>query len=213
MGISENLHWFGQSSFRLDGSKTIYFDPYQLGNNPKKASIILITHEHFDHCSLKDIKLINTNETVIITNIAAAVKLQNEKIISKAVKSLSPGDEVEISGVKIEAVASYNIDKQFHTKESKKLGFIIEVDGIKIYHAGDTDLIPEMKEIECDIALLPAGGTYTMTVDEAAKAALIMKPRLAIPMHFVDIETSSEDKKRFTDLLKGKIEVEILEEE
>jgi L-ascorbate metabolism protein UlaG (beta-lactamase superfamily) len=211
--MADNLYWLGHASFRLDGSKRIYFDPYQLPQNSPRADIICITHEHFDHCSLDDIALITTMDTVIISDKAAARKLQNAKVLCREVRFLSPGDNIEIGNIKISAVASYNTNKQFHTKDSHKLGFIVTIDGVKIYHAGDTDLIPEMKNYFCDIALLPVGGTYTMTPDEAAQAALIIKPKLVIPMHYGSVVGSDTDAKRLQDLLKGKIEVKIFKKE
>ncbi len=206
----DNLHWLGHSTFRLDGLKIIYFDPYQLPKDSKKADIIFITHEHFDHYSLGDVKLISSKETVIVTNNAVSMQLENAKVTYKEIRALSIGDSIEISGIKINAVASYNTNKQFHTKNSGKLGFIVTVDGIKIYHAGDTDMIPEMKNYFCDIALLPVGGTYVMNADEAARAALLMKPKVVIPMHYEDVAGSDSDAQRLAGLLKGRIEVKIL---
>ena len=110
-------------------------------------------------------------------------------------------------------MASYNIGKEFHTQDSRKLGFIVTIDGITIYHAGDTDNIPEMKDYRCDIALLPVSGTYVMTAEEAAEAALAIKPKIAVPMHYGDIVGSLADAQRFQELLKGKIEVKILKQE
>lgn len=225
--MSKNLHWLGHSSFRFDGSKIIYFDPWKLPKNSKKADLIFISHEHFDHFSPEDVSAISSSETVIITDKAVSqwfgfqnsqshrsVRGQLEgKINSKEVKCLSPGETVEISGVKIQAVASYNIGKEFHTKDSRKLGFIVAIDGITIYHAGDTDNIPEMKNYRCDLALLPVSGTYVMTAEEAAEAALAIKPKIAVPMHYADIVGSPADAEHFKGLLKGKIEVRMLTQE
>ena len=204
-----SLFWSGHSSFRLDASKRIYFDPCQLSANPPGADIICVTHEHFDHCSLEDLELITTRDTVILSDNASSVKMRNIKSACKEARVLSAGDNIEIGNVKVSAVSSYNIGKPFHTRESGKLGFIVLVDGIKFYHSGDTDLIPEMESYLCDIALLPVGGTYTMTADEAAQAALIIKPKLAIPMHY----DSASDADRFQSLLKGEVEVKILRKE
>jgi len=209
----ENLHWLGHASFRWDGAKVVYFDPWKISQDSKKADLIFITHEHFDHYSLNDIKLISTKDTVIVTDETVSKKLQGAKVICKEIKSLLPGDNIEISGIEISAVASYNIDKQFHIKNSHKLGFIVTVDGVKIYHAGDTDTIPEMKNYLCDIALLPISGTYVMTADEAAQVALTIKPKVAIPIHYGDTVGSISDAKRFQELLKGKLEVKILKKE
>ena len=225
--LSENLHWLGHSSFRFDGSKIIYFDPWKLPKNSKKADLIFISHEHFDHFSPEDVSAISSSETVIITDKAVSQwfglqysqghknvsrQLQG-KVNCKEVKGLSPGETVEVSQVKVQAVASYNIGKEFHTKDSRKLGFIVTIDGITIYHAGDTDNIPQMKDYRCDLALLPVSGTYVMTAEEAAEAALAIKPRIAVPMHYGDIVGSPADAQRFKELLKGKIEVRILKQE
>lgn len=205
----DNLRWLGHSSFRVDGPKRIYFDPYQLPAGSPKADIIFITHDHFDHCSLDDVGLITSKDTVIISDEGASRKLQNAKVACKEIRSLSPGDNMEIGVIKISAVSSYNTNKPFHPKGSDKLGFIVAIEGIKVYQAGDTDLIPEMKDYSCDIALLPVGGTYVMTPEEAAQAALIIEPKLAIPMHY----DSASQAEKFKSLLKGKIEVKILEKE
>ena len=211
--VLNNLHWLGHASFRLDASKVIYFDPWKLSPGSPKADFIFITHDHYDHYSLDDVKIISTKDTVIVADNAVGRQLQGARLDCRAIRSLFPGDNIEIDGVRINAVASYNIGKQFHTKNSQKLGFIVTIDGIKIYNAGDTDNIPEMKNYLCDIALLPVSGTYVMTAEEAAQAALIIKPKVAIPMHYGDIVGSDSDARRFQDLLKGKMEVKILRKE
>jgi L-ascorbate metabolism protein UlaG (beta-lactamase superfamily) len=211
--IIENLHWLGHASFRLDASKIVYFDPWKLSVNAPKAGIILITHEHYDHFSSEDIQKISTKDTIIIADATVSKKIEKAGLIYKEIRVLLPGEDTDISGIKIEAVASYNINKQFHLKSSKNLGFIVNVEGIKIYNAGDTDFIPEMKDYRCDIALLPVSGTYVMAANEAAQAALVIKPKVAIPMHYADIVGTNQDAKVFQDLLKGKIEVKILGEE
>jgi L-ascorbate metabolism protein UlaG (beta-lactamase superfamily) len=208
----ENLHWLGHAGFRLDAPKIIYFDPWKLSKASRSADIILVTHDHFDHLSVEDIKLISTKETVIVADRQSADKLKG-KVPCKEIEAVSPGEEIGIGEIKIETTASYNIDKEFHTRASQKVGYILRVEGIRIYHAGDTDFIPEMKMLSCDVALLPVSGTYVMNADEAAQAALTIGPRLAIPMHYGDIIGSSRDAQRFRDLLKGKVEVKILEKE
>lgn len=208
----ENLHWLGHASFRLDGPKTVYFDPYKIPDNSKKADIIFISHEHFDHFSVDDISSISTKDTVIVSDKVSAAQL-GTKAVYKEIKALSPGDKIEVSGVNVEAVPAYNMDKEFHTKQSQKVGYVVTVEGVRIYHAGDTDFIPQMKNIKCDIALLPVSGTYVMTKDEAAQAAMAIKPKIAIPMHYGEIVGSDSDARRFADLLKGQIEVKILKKE
>ena len=211
--MMENLHWLGHSSFRWEGSKTVYFDPWKIAKGAKKADIILVSHEHFDHCSKVDIGMISTKETVVVTCEAAARELKPSEPFCKEVKALMPGDALEVSGVTIKATASYNLGKTFHSKASNKLGFIVTMDGISVYHAGDTDAIPEMAGYRCDVALLPVSGTYVMSADEAAGAAIIMRPKFAVPMHYADIVGSVADAKRLQKLLIGKVEVNILRKE
>jgi L-ascorbate metabolism protein UlaG (beta-lactamase superfamily) len=129
------------------------------------------------------------------------------------VKTVKPGDTLTIDGVVIEAVPSYNTNKQFHTKDRKWVGYIFTVKGKRIYIAGDTDRIPEMKTFNADIALLPVSGTYVMTAEEAIQAALDINPEIAVPMHYNSIVGSERDAKTFAEGLKGKIEVKILKEE
>lgn len=209
----ENLHWLGHSSFRWDGSKRIYFDPWKVPKGSKAADVICVSHEHFDHLSKPDISAVSSSDTVILTCEAGRKQLSSAGIKCKEVRAMAPGDSIDVSGVKIKAVASYNTNKEFHTKSSKKLGFVVTMDGASVYHAGDTDRIPEMDELRCDVALVPISGTYVMSVDEAAEATLAIKPGMAVPMHYGDIIGASSDAKRFEELLKGKVKVKILRKE
>ena len=201
----ENIHWLGHASFRIDGEKTIYIDPWKLAKGAKKADLILITHDHYDHCSPEDVAKIAKDDTVIVTIAAAAPKLKGD------VRIVKPGDSLTVAGIPIEAVPAYNVGKQFHPKEAGHVGFIVTVGGQRIYHAGDTDVIPEMDDIQADIALLPVGGTYTMTAEEAAQATNKIKPKVAVPMHYGTIVGSIEDAHRFRDLCQ--VEVSILPQE
>jgi L-ascorbate metabolism protein UlaG (beta-lactamase superfamily) len=202
----ENIHWLGHDTFKIVGEKVIYTDPFKI-KKKDKADIILITHEHYDHCSPEDVKLIQGAKTVIVTTSDCAKKLAGK------IKIVKPGDKINIEGLEIEAVPSYNTNKQFHTKDKGWVGYIFTVKGKRIYLAGDTDYIPEMKNFKVDIAFLPVSGTYVMTAEEAIKAAFDIKPKIAIPMHYGSIVGSKGDAKRFADGLKGKIEVVIPQEE
>lgn len=202
----ENIHWLGHDTFKITGEKTIYTDPFKIKKRDN-ADIILITHEHYDHCSPNDIKKLQGSGTTIVTTPDCADKLSGN------VKTVKPGDRLTVEGIEIEAVPSYNIDKQFHIKKKNWVGYIFTVNGQKIYLAGDTDHIPEMKRFNADIALLPVSGTYVMNADEAVKAALDIKPKIAVPMHYNSIVGTERDAKRFAKGLEGKIEVRILKEE
>jgi len=200
------IHYLGHDSFKIDGEKTIITDPFKL-KSEVRADIILITHEHFDHCSPEDVEKVRGEKTVIVTTPDCKAKLKGD------IRTVKPGDKLTVEGIEIEAVPSYNTNKKFHPKANNWVGYIFKVKGVKIYIAGDTDYIPEMKNFRCDIALLPVSGTYVMTAEEAAKAALDIKPKIAIPMHYGEIVGSEDDAKKFAERLKDKIEVRILKKE
>lgn len=202
----KNIHWLGHDTFKVTGEKVIYTDPFKI-RKQDAADIILVTHEHYDHCSPEDIRKISGPKTVIVAPADCAAKLKG------TIKTVRPGDVVEVSGITIEAVPSYNTNKQFHTKDKGWVGYIFTISGQRIYIAGDTDYIPEMKTFRADIALLPVSGTYVMTAEEAVQAALDIMPKIAIPMHYGSIVGSKDDARKFAELLKGKVTVEILPEE
>lgn len=206
MSLVNNIHWLGHDAFRITGEKTIYTDPFRLTDG-QKADIILISHEHYDHCSPGDVAKIQGPDTIVIAPPDCVEKIKGK---TKAVK---PGEKLNVHGIDIEVVPSYNINKKFHPKEKAWVGYVFKVNGKRIYHAGDSDYIPEMKNIKADIALLPVGGTYTMTADEAAKAALDIKPEVAIPMHYGSVVGKEADAEKFRKDLEGKINVVILKQE
>lgn len=201
----EHINWLGHSGFSVTaGGKIIFIDPYEIGDCGK-ADIILITHSHYDHCSVQDINKIKTPSTVFVTEKESAA------ILSGDVRVVKPGDKISVSGIEIEAVPAYNINKNFHPKINNWLGFILTIGNNKIYHAGDTDLIPEMDSFTADIALLPVSGTYVMTADEAVEAAKLIKPKIAVPMHYDAIVGSKNDAMKFKNSLEGFCEVAIME--
>jgi len=203
MNILDKISVIVHSSVRIDGEKIIYFDPYKLPENMPKADIIFITHEHRDHMSPEDVAKIAKDSTVIVISKTVAHSFKGHVI------AVSPGEEKMIAGIPVRIVPAYNTNKKFHTKDRGWVGYIVTVDNTKVYFAGDTDRIPEMKTFKADIALLPVSGTYVMTADEAAQAALDINPKIAIPIHYGTVVGTKEDAQKFADLLKGKIEVVI----
>jgi L-ascorbate metabolism protein UlaG (beta-lactamase superfamily) len=199
-GIS--IQWNGHDGYRLKAdNKTIYIDPFKLiqgYNNKKDADLICISHNHFDHLSLQDIDKIINNNTKIICSYECVETLKKNYDKNEIIP-LNPKENTEINSIKIEAVRAYNTNKNFHPKEDNKIGFIIYINDLKIYHTGDTDIIPEMSTINTDIAFVPVSGTYVMTAEEAAKATneFIKPKKIAIPMHYNSIVGSIKDAETF----------------
>ncbi|HUX77881.1 MAG TPA: MBL fold metallo-hydrolase [Anaerolineae bacterium] len=200
VGLLERLHWLGHASFRLDGPPTIYFDPWRLKGQPPQADVILISHEHHDHCSPQDVKRITGPGTVIVASHGAAKGLRGD------VRTLRAGERTTVGEVEIEAIPAYNVNKSYHPKQAGHVGFIVTVGGERIYFAGDTDRIPEMTSVRCDVALLPVGGTYTMDAEEAAQAATDIGPKVAVPMHWgAGVIGTHADAERFRSLYGGRV--------
>ena len=205
------ISWLGHDSFRIKNGQTIIIDPFKIRATPDKADILLISHEHFDHLSLDDIKKVTSDKTTIVTIPACKKELSSMKV--REVRSVKPGDKLAVGDITLEAVPAYNLNKfrepgkPFHPKEDGKVGFILSVKGVRIYHAGDTDPIPEMKGFKADIALLPVSGTYVMTPEEAAEATRTIKPKLAIPMHYGTIVGSESDAVKFKQLATCPVQI------
>lgn len=175
--LLSQLHWLGHDSFRLDGSPVIYFDPWNVPAGSPQAGLVLVSHEHYDHCSPDDVERLSGPHTLVVANPGAAAKL-------KGARTIRAGERLELGGVTIEAVPAYNIDKKFHPKAAGHVGYVLSLGGERLYFAGDTDRIPEMKNIRCDVALLPVSGTYVMTAAEAVLAFQDIQPAVAVPMHY-----------------------------
>jgi len=209
------VHWLGHDSFVLQGSVTVVLDPFK-AKGDYKADVLLITHEHYDHLSEEDIKRFSGNSTTIVAPRICEQPLRafkGQKIL------VGPGSTTQVKGVTVETIPAYNIDKfrspgkVFHPKEEGRVGYIVTLDGVRFYHAGDSDATPEMKSISVDVAFLPVSGTYVMTPEEAAGAAKAMKTKVAVPMHYGGIVGSKADAERFKELVGKSCEVQILEKE
>jgi len=193
--LLNHLHWLGHDSFRIDQPILIYLDPWRLPPGSPAADLILVSHEHHDHCSPEDVERVRKASTVVIANHTAATNL------SPPVTVLQVGESMEIRGVTVEAIPAYNIGKPFHLKQAGHLGFVITIGEERLYFTGDADYIPEMDNIVCDVALLPVSGKYVMTAEEAARAAEAIQPKVAIPMHYgAGVVGTKEDAERFRDL-------------
>ncbi len=207
MNILDQIQWLGQSTVKISVRDIlIYVDPYLIAETDK-ADYIFITHSHYDHLSADDIRKVATKNTRFYAPYNCIPKLMDlgyNKVIG-----LEPGHKEDLEDFKFEAVPAYNIRKvNFHPRNNKWVGYIFEIDNQRVYHAGDTERIPEMKDLECDVAMLPLGQTYTMnTVEDAAASALDVKAKMAIPIHYGLYEGTNEDALKFKDLLKDKVKV------
>jgi L-ascorbate metabolism protein UlaG (beta-lactamase superfamily) len=196
----DHIHWLGHASFRIDdGGASIYIDPWKLPAGAPKADVILITHAHFDHYSAEDIAAIETPATVFVAPADVASKLAGRHVIVAA-----PGGSYQAGQVKVAAVAAYNTNKDFHPRSAGWVGYVVTLAaGQRVYHTGDTDVTPEMEAVETDVALMPCGGTYTMTAAEVAVAANTFNPSILIPMHWGDIVGSRSDADAVAEAFAG----------
>lgn len=193
--MQEKIFWLGHAGIRIEGEQIIYIDPWKVAGEPR-ADLILISHSHHDHFSPGDIKKLRKPETTVVGPADVTAQLTGN------VRTMAPGDAVTVGAVTIAAVPAYNPRKPYHPEANGWLGFILTVDGKRIYFAGDTDLIPAMKDIRADIAILPVGGTYTMTAAQAAAVANRLRPEAAIPVHYGSIVGSADDARRFAELCR-----------
>lgn len=197
------ISWLGHASFMLqDGGTTVYIDPWKLKSGSPKADLILISHSHYDHLSPDDVAAVQRPDTDILCARDCTPRLKGR------VKPIAPGETVTIKGATITATRAYNPAKKFHPKSNDWLGFLISLGGEVIYYAGDTDVIPEMQTLgRVDVALLPIGGTYTMSAVEAAEAAGKINAKKCIPYHWGDIVGSRADAETFKKLCRCPVEI------
>lgn len=201
----DNIEINCHSSIKINKGKIIYIDPFKIEKEEHDADIIFITHDHYDHYSLEDVEKVIKEDTIIVApkTVKALSKMKNVILIG-------PNDTCEVKGIMIETIPSYNINKKFHPRTNEWVGYIIEIDEVRYYIAGDTDITPENKQVKCDVAFIPCGGTYTMNYEEAAELTNIIKPKIVVPTHYGNIVGNKNDGLKFKELLNSEIKCEIL---
>ncbi len=195
----QHIHWLGHSSFRIeDGATQLYIDPWKLSGTLPSADVVFLTHAHYDHFSIEDIARIKKDTTVFFAPKDIAYQLKGTVI------AVSPGELYNVGELKVKTVHAYNIGKKFHPKQNNWVGYVIALStGQRIYHSGDTDFTPEMRSVVTEFALLPCGGTYTMTGKEAGEAANVFKPQAVVPMHWGDIVGTKADAEELQKVFQG----------
>lgn len=214
------IKFLGHSGFLIKNSKSVYIDPYNIKEGLEKADIILLTHSHYDHCSVADIGKLIQEGTIIVAPADCQSKITKFDVPVE-MEIAEPGQDMEFGEIKISIMPAYNVDKHFHPKDEGWVGYLVKMNNVLIYHAGDTDVIPEMQKLtgynqpgKEFVALLPVGGRFTMSVEESVEAAKIIKPTLAIPMHYGSVVGTEEDAKEFVGLCKEEgIKAQIFEKE
>lgn len=206
----ENVEVLYHSSIKIKDNKIIYIDPFKIDKDYNDADIVFITHDHFDHYSEEDIdKVINEN-TIIIIPEELLTKILRKGINKNAVITVESNKEYMVQGIKFETIPAYNTNKTFHPKENDWVGYIITLDGIRYYIAGDTDITKKNRKVKCDVAFVPVGGTYTMNYSEAAELVNIIKPKIAVPIHYGSVVGTKQDATNFIKLLHSSIKGIIL---
>ncbi len=215
-----DIKWLGHSGFLIENSKVVYVDPYKIKDGLPKADIILITHGHYDHCSVSDIEKIIKEGTRVFLTADSQSKIARFEIPLR-VQIVEPNQDYDFGSVKISTFPAYNLDKPFHSKDENLVGYLIKINDVLIYHAGDSDNIPEMQKLtgynqkeKTFVALLPIGGRFTMSAEEAFEAAKVIKPSIVVPMHWGSIVGSKEDAEEFCELCEeANIDCKILDRE
>ena len=206
----ENIEVLCHSCIKMNKEKIIYIDPFKIDTNYNDADIIFVTHDHYDHYSEKDINKIKKEDTVIIVPEELHTKLLENGFRQDYIIAVEPNKEYIVEGIKFETIPAYNTNKQFHLKENKWVGYIIDIEGIRYYIAGDTDITEENRKTKCDVAFVPVGDTYTMDFKEAANLVNEINPKIAVPIHYGSIVGTNQDAINFSKLLNPKIECKIL---
>ena len=205
-----NIEVLYHSSIRISKEKIIYIDPFKIDRNYNDADIIFITHDHYDHFSEEDINKVKKGDTVIVVPKGMLAKLFKQGFKPDCIVAVEPDNTYMVKDIKFETIPAYNTNKKFHPKENDWVGYVIQINGVRYYIAGDTDVTEENKKVKCDVAFIPVGGTYTMDSKEAAKLVNEIKPKISVPIHYGSVVGSKQDAIDFISLLNSEVEGIIL---
>ena len=208
--MTEHIQVFTQNSIRIDAEAgVVYIDPFRMEETPKDADFILITHDHYDHFSPEDIGKVCNSDTVLVVPEKMRKKAAEVEDLLGRIETVRPGEARKIDGLAFETVPAYNTLKPFHPKGAEWVGYIVNDRGTRIYIAGDTDATKEGREVKCDVALVPIGGTYTMDAKKAAAFINEIRPAVAIPVHYGEIVGDFQDGEVFASLIEDPVKAEI----
>lgn len=206
----ENIEVLYHSCIKISKEKIIYIDPFHIDTEYHDADIIFITHDHYDHFSENDIYKVKKENTKIVAPDSLLEKILVMGFKEENITTVDPGETDKIEDIEYETIPAYNIDKQYHPKENGWVGYILKIDDVKYYIAGDTDITEENKKVQCDVAFVPVGGTYTMDFSESAQLVNEIKPKIAVPIHYGSVVGTKQDAEDFVRLLHPSINGMIL---
>lgn len=205
----EKIEVLCHSSIKITKGVIIYFDPFKIKKEYHDADLIFITHSHYDHFSPEDINKVRKEGTIIIATEDLLDKLLTLGFTKESIIIVKQNENFNVKDINFKTIPAYNTNKNFHPKENNWVGYLLTLDNTTYYIAGDTDITKENRKVRCDVAFVPIGGTYTMTVEEAAKLINEIKPKIAIPTHYGEIVGDTNDGERFVKLINTDIEYKV----
>ncbi len=206
----ESIEVLCHSCIKFNKGEVIYFDPFKIEKNYNDADVIFITHDHYDHYSEEDIDKVVKEGTIIVAPEDLLTKLLKKGFERDNMVLVTPNQKYTVKGIEFQTIPAYNVNKQFHPKANEWVGYVLKIEGVTYYIAGDTDITEENKKVKCDIAFVPVGGTFTMDYKEAAELINEIKPKIAVPTHYGSIVGEKSDGVSFSKLVSPEIEVEVL---
>ena len=206
----ESIEVLCHSCIKFNKGEVIYFDPFKIEKNYNDADVIFITHDHYDHYSEEDIDKVVKKGTIIVAPEDLLTKLLKKGFERDNMVLVTPNQKYTVKGIEFQTIPAYNVNKQFHPKANEWVGYVLKIEGVTYYIAGDTDITEENKKVKCDVAFVPVGGTFTMDYKEAAELINEIKPKIAVPTHYGSIVGEKSDGVSFSKLVSPEIEVEVL---